>query len=583
LSIRPSFRFAGVIVSLVVVAAFWLIWRSTAPPANPTARATPVRGGQLTAGIRSDPKSFNSLVAADEPSVIVSSLLQARLVRINRATFELEPWLADTWEMTPDGRKYTLHLRPNVTWSDGAPLTSADVLFTFRAVRDKRVESALADSLVVAGQPIEATAPDDHTVVVTFPAASGPGLRLLDTLPILPKHKLEGALSNGTFRTAWQTTTAPADVVGAGPFVLKSYETGQRVVLSRNERYWRKAADGTKLPFIDQLILEIVPEQTAGMLRLESGNLDMLQSELRPDDVPSALKAEKKGNLKVIELGVGTDADAFWFCLKPEARKNDRRFAFVQRREFRQALSYAVDREEFARVVFFDAAVPIWGPVTPGNKTWFTPNLKRYGPDLDKARAVLRDIGLEDRNGNGVVEAADGTEARFTVMTQKGIAAYERGTTLLKERAAMIGVALNIAPLEAGAMIERLKTSDYEAIYMRPLMTDLDPAGNMDMWLSSGGAHFWNLEQTTPATDWEKRIDDIMMRQAATVDLARRRELFNEAQEILAENLPVLYFAAPRLYYAHSTRVTGVVPSVLRPPVLWNADSLGVTAPPRAN
>jgi len=91
------------------------------------------------------------------------------------------------------------------------------------------------------------------------------------------------------------------------------------------------------------------------------------------------------------------------------------------------------------------------------------------------------------------------------------------------------------------------------------------------------------MEQTMPATEWEKRIDDIMTRQAATVDLARRRELFNEVQEIFAENLPVLYFAAPRLYYAHSTRITGVLPSVLRPPVLWNADSLGVTAPPRAN
>jgi len=132
-------------------------------------------------------------------------------------------------------------------------------------------------------------------------------------------------------------------------------------------------------------------------------------------------------------------------------------------------------------------------------------------------------------------------------------------------------------------MIQKMMASDYEAIYMRPLMTDLDPAGNMDMWLSSGGAHFWNMEQTMPATEWEKRIDDIMTRQAATVDLARRRELFNEVQEIFAENLPVLYFAAPRLYYAHSTRITGVLPSVLRPPVLWNADSLGVTAPPRAN
>ena len=147
----------------------------------------------------------------------------------------------------------------------------------------------------------------------------------------------------------------------------------------------------------------------------------------------------------------------------------------------------------------------------------------------------------------------------------------------------MIGVALEIAPLEGSTMIQRMLASDYDAIYMRVLLTDLDPAGNMDLWLSSGHSHFWNLAQKTPATEWERRIDTIMLEQAATVDPRRRRDLFNDVQRIFAENLPVLYFAAPRLFYAHSTRVAGVRPSVLRPPALWNADSLGVTAPPRAN
>ena len=583
LSIRPSFRFAGVLVSLVVVAASLLLWRSNAPPASPVESSAPARGGQLTAGLRTDPKSFNSLVVSDESSVIVSSLLQARLVRINRTTFELEPWLAEKWDMTPDGRTYTLHLRPGLTWSDGTPLTSADVLFTVKAARDKGVESPLADTLTVAGAPIDVSAPDERTVVLTFATPSGLGLRLLDAMPILPRHKLEAALTSGTLRNTWQTTVTPAEIVGAGPFVLTSYEPGQRLVLSRNERYWRQAPDGTALPYVDRLILEIVPEQNAGMLRLEAGTLDMLQSELRPDDYVAARRAEEKGALKVIELGVGTDPDAFWFCLKPEARKNDPRFAFVQKREFRQALSHAMDREEFARTVYFDEAVPIWGPVTPGNKVWFTPNLPRYAPDVEKAKSLLRAIGLEDRDGNGVVEAADGTEARFTVLTQSGVSSYERGTMLLKDRAALIGVALDIAPMEGGAMIQRMLASDYDAIYMRVLLTDLDPAGNMDLWLSSGQSHFWNLAQQTPATDWERQIDTLMHEQASTVDPARRRALFDDVQRIFAENLPVLYFAAPRLFYAHSTRVTGVTPSVLRPPVLWNADGLGVTGPARAN
>jgi peptide/nickel transport system substrate-binding protein len=287
-------------------------------------------------------------------------------------------------------------------------------------------------------------------------------------------------------------------------------------------------------------------------------------------------RLEDQGRLKMIELGVSPDADAFWFCLKPEVKKKDPRFAFVSRPEFRQAISHAVDREAFADTVFLGAAVPIWGPITPGNKPWFWPDIPRYPHDDARAIELLKSIGLEDRNGNGVVEDASGTEARFTVITQRGLGYYERGTQVLRDEAAKIGIALDIAPLEVGAMIQRMLACDYDAIYMRVLATSLDPAGNLDLWLSSGSAHFWNLEQRAPATDWERRIDTIMLEQAATTDPARRQLLFNDVQRILAENLPVLYFASPRMFAAHSARLGGVSPSVVRPPILWSADTLSV-------
>ena len=220
---------------------------------------------------------------------------------------------------------------------------------------------------------------------------------------------------------------------------------------------------------------------------------------------------------------------------------------------------------------------PCGGPVTPGNARWFWPDLPRYLHDDARARALLRRIGLEDRDGNGVVEDESGTEARFTVITQRGIGWYERGTSVLREELTGIGIALDIAPLEFGTMIQRLLACDYDAMYFRPLATDFDPAGNMDFWLSSGSAHLWNMAQRAAATEWEQRIDTLMLEQAATLDPDRRRQQFNLVQRIFAENLPVLYFAAPRMYYAHSPRLQGVVPSVLQPPVLWNADSLSVT------
>jgi peptide/nickel transport system substrate-binding protein len=571
-------RLLGVLLSAGLITAGYAVWRASSPSgtsAPPTSRP----GGQLIGSTRSEIRSYNRLVSRDENTEVLSLLTQGRLVRINRSTFELEPWLAESWESSADGLTHTLHLRRGVVWSDGAPFTADDVLFSLKATYDPRSEAVAAGALTIAGQPIAATAPDPATVVLMFPAPSGPGLRLLDNLTILPRHKLATAVANGTFRTVWDSAAAPSTIVGTGPFVVREYQPGQRIVLDRNPRYWRKAPNGDPLPYLDRIVLEIVPDQSAELLRLQSGAIDLTQSELRSDDYVPIRRAEEEGTLSVLELGVGTDADAFWFCLKPDAKRRDARFAFVQKPEFRRAISHAVDRERFADEVFLSAAVPIWGPITPGNRPWFWASVPRYSHDEARARALLKSIGLADRNGNGVVEDEKGTEARFTVITQRGIGFYERGTAFLRESAARVGIALDIAPLENGALIERLLSCHYDAIYYRPLATDLDPAGNPDFWLSSGSAHLWNMNQKTPHTDWERRIDTLMLEQAATVDPARRRDLFNDVQTIFAENLPVLYFAAPRLYYAHRSRVVGIVPSVLRPPALWNADMISVSGP----
>jgi peptide/nickel transport system substrate-binding protein len=587
-SVRSA-RFTGILLMLLVFAALFyyfgrmpgLVRNGEPGSARPAADASgsdpgPQRGGQIVGSVRGEPRTFNRLLARDQTVDTIAWLTQARLVRVNRATFELEPWLAERWDSSDDGLRHTLHLRPALTWSDGTPFTSADVLFTIRAIVDPDVHSVLAGNLTVGGQPIRAEAPDAQTVVLTFAAPFGPGLRILD-IPILPKHKLEPALAAGTFADAWNPTTPPAEIVGMGPFVLREYVPGQRLVFERNERYWRQAGEGESLPYLDRLVLEIVPDQNTELLRLTSGAIDLTHSELRQEDFVPARRAEQEGRIELVELGVGPDADAFWFCLKPEVKAGDPRFAFVQKREFRQAISHAVDREAFARTVFLEEAVPVWGPITPGNRLWFSPNVPRYPHDVARARELLKSIGLEDRNGNGVVEDTAGTEARFTVVTQRGITYYERGTEVLREHAAAVGIALDIVQLEIGALVKRVESCDYEAIYMRPLATELDPAGNLDFWLSSGGTHLWNMNQTKPATDWEAEIDRLMLEQSRTLDPERRRDLFNQVQRVFAEQAPVLYFAAPRLFYGHSSRLTGVNPSVLRPALLWSADTLGVT------
>jgi len=575
-------RLTGVVVTALLVAfGVWYLGvpRRVADLGSPSSDA-PRRGGQVVATVRAEPRSFNRVAVGSQSAELLSLLTQAKLVRVNRASLELEPWLAERWDSSADGLSHTLHLRNGLQWSDGAPFTADDVAFSFRVGTDSTV-SVVATSLLAGGQPITATALDPTTVRVNFAGPVGPGLRVLDALPILPRHKLEAVYASGTFQQAWSMQTPPADVVGMGPFVFGAYEPGQRVVLERNPHYWRTDANGTRLPYLDRIVLEVVPDQNAELLRLQAGGSDLLQDEIRSDDYVPVRRSEAQGALTLVELGVSPAADGLWFCMKPEAKKADPRFAFVQRKEFRQALSHAVDREAFAQTVFLGAAVPVWGPITSGNREWFNPNLPRYAYSEARAKALLASIGLEDRNGDGTVEDSRGTEARFTVITQRGLGWYERGLGVIAEQARKIGVRLDAAPLENGAMMQRVFACDYDAVYMRVLATDLDPATNLDFWLSSGSAHLWNLDQKAPATEWEARIDTLMSQQAATTDPTARRALFNDVQQVFAENVPAIYYAAPRTYSAHSVRVRGVVPSVLRPPILWNADSLSVVdAPP---
>ena len=150
-------RLLGIVVTAGMLAAGFAIWRSpgvTGPAGSSAERQT--RGGQLVASIRAVPRSFNRLVAREQTAELLSLLTQGRLVRINRSTFELEPWLAERWDAAPDGRTFTLHLRPGVTWSDGVPFTAADVLFTLQAVFDAKTESVVAEQLTIDGKPISA-------------------------------------------------------------------------------------------------------------------------------------------------------------------------------------------------------------------------------------------------------------------------------------------------------------------------------------------------------------------------------------------------------------------------------------------
>jgi peptide/nickel transport system substrate-binding protein len=536
---------------------------SAAPP------AAAIRGGDLVVSMHTEPASFNRLARRDASTELVSILTQAKLVRVNRASQEVEPWLATSWTRSDDGLRYTMTLRPNVTFSDGHPFTADDVVFSVAAAYDERTASVLADSLQANGKKLTVTAVDPHTVVVTFPAPFGPGVRILDNLPIFPKHKLQAALDAGTLASAWNLRTPLDEIAGLGPFVLAAYQPGQRLVFARNPHYFLQDAAGVPLPYLDRVTVQIIPDQNAEMLALEAGETDMTTDAMRPEDYAPLRRAADSGRLQLLDLGVGYDADSLWFNLKPGAFAHDPRASWIQRDELRRAISMAVDRTRFANTVFLGAGVPVFGPETPANREWFSSAVPQTPHDPAGAKALIERI-------------AAGQPVRFTLLTQKGRTSLERGSAVIRDELQKIGVVVDVVPLEGNALIQRFVSgAGYDAIYFRAAATDTDPALTPDFWFSFGSAHMWNIAESTPATDWERRIDALMAQQIGSSDLQERKRLFIEVQKIFAEHQPAVYFAAPRVFVAASARVTNVNPALIRPQLLWAPDRVAVTAAPR--
>jgi peptide/nickel transport system substrate-binding protein len=280
--------------------------------------------------------------------------------------------------------------------------------------------------------------------------------------------------------------------------------------------------------------------------------------------------------VKIVDLGVAPDADSLWFNLKPGTFARDPRTAWLQRDELRRAISLAVDRRAFADTVFLGAGEPVYGPETTANKKWYWSGTPATPHDPAGAKALLATLGLRDTNGDGVLEDAHGSPARFTLVTQKGRPRLERGAAVVREELKKIGVVVDVVALDANAVFERIGSGQYDAVYFHPSRSDPDPAITPDFWFSSGTAHLWNMAQPKPATEWEARIDDLMTRQIASLDEGERKRLFDDVQRIFIEHVPVLYFAAPRVLVAMSSRVVDASPALALAPILWSPDTVAI-------
>lgn len=547
------------------------------PPSPAAVSSSPARGGDLVASQRTEPGNYNRYFEATAAAELVAHLTHAKLVRVNRGTDALEAALAESWT-TADNVTYTLKLRPNVRFSDGTPFTPEDVLFSFRAAYEAP-GSVLARVLTIGDKPLTVRAQGPDSVTVTFPERFAPALRLLDNLPILPRHKLEAAFNAKAMKEAWTPARPVSETAGLGPFVLTEHVSGQRMVFTRNPHYWGRDQNGTQLPYLDRLTLVLVDDQSVEALRLEAGAIDvMANADIQPESYLRFKQLASQGRVQLIDGGPALDANVLWFNLAPSAI--DRK-PWMRKREFRQALSYAADRQAIANTVYFGAATPVYGPITPRNATWVSDSTPAYPHDRARAAQLLAGIGLRDRNGDGVLDDAAGQPVRLSILLRQGSSLRERTATMLQDQWKAVGVGVDIVGLDMSAVIQRWQKHDYDTIFHGFDASTTDPAMNLDFWLSSGTMHFWNPAQPKAATDWERRIDELMRQQASLSSLPERQRLFTEVQRIFGEELPALYFVVPKLTFAASARVLNLQPAPQNPHFLWSADSLAVSGPPQ--
>lgn len=518
-----------------------------------TANVAAQAGGELKFCLRTEPKTFDPLKVEDESSAAIRYLTGGVLVRVNRQTQELEPELARSWKVSKDGRQITFHVRSGVSFSDGTPFSAGDVAYTVQQLMDPALHSATGDAFRSGAGNVETKVISPTQISITFPASVAGLDRLFDQVAILSER------------------SSKKEMAVLGPFMLADYKPGATVLLKRNPNYWKTDEQGRKLPYLDSIRLDIQANRDVEMLRFKRGELDLINS----------LDSEYFDKLAVTspqlvhDAGPSLDSEQLWFNEVAKAPLPAYKKNWFRSANFRRAISEAINREDLSRVIFHGHAQPAVGPFSPANKFWFNGKLKPQTYSPDAALKALQSDGF--RLENGALKDKDGNEVVFSIITNAGSKTRERMAVLIQEDLQKIGIHVNVVTLDFPSLIERMTQSfDYEAIILGLTNVDLDPNGEMNVWLSSSENHQWNPQQKTPETAWEAEIDRLMRAQAASTDPKRRKEAFDRVQEIVVEQEPFLFLINKNALSAVSMAVHGAAPVILSPQTFWNADRLTV-------
>ncbi|MEM7246430.1 MAG: peptide-binding protein [Acidobacteriota bacterium] len=431
---------------------------------------------------------------------------------------EHPPGLAERYEHPEDGLSITYHLRKDAVWSDGTPITAADVAFTYDLIADPAVASpriSYTEKMLPDARP---RVLDDHTVRFEFTQAYDRQTQMSHTgMAIVPKHALEKY-----DRASLRGTDFEKDPVVSGPWKLHSWEKGQAIVLTPNDEYF-----GQK-PTLRRVIFKTVPEYAARVIELEGNTVDMIESFQTVDDIA----AMKKNNpeIEMYRRGWRFMDYVGWNLRNP----------LFQDKQVRQALTLAIDRDKIINDLLTTQDGEKLGKVAV---SWITPelcdyesqNLKPFPYDLEKAKQMLDARGWTDSDGDGVRDK-NGKPFRFVLLTNTGNQRRAKASIIIQANLKAVGVEAQLQSVESNNFFERLRKKDYEAAlagWSAGLF--VDPT---ELWHSDTPDHTYEFNFTSYSNP---RADELIERGMATPDLEAVAPIWQELQEVIYDDQPYTF------------------------------------------
>ena len=530
-------------------------------------------------------------------SAVIGRILEG-LITLDPNTGDVIPNLAKSWEISADNLQYTFHLRRGIHWSDGQPFTADDVLFTWDCFFAKQLDVDSGEPVLdengrvkyryssrsTFGQLINGQEPlveklDNYTVRFTTPEVYAPFLLFGGGEEILPKHVLQVSFDDGTLMDQWSVETAinePWKIVGLNMFVLESYRPGERIVFAKNPNYWKVNTKGERLPYVARVITKIVQDQNSSNVAFAQGLTDF--ESIGPDNVAWVKRGEERFDYTVLDMGPSSQTNFIWFNLNPGQNAEGvayvapYKFKWFSDQRFRQAISHGINREGIVRGVYFNRADILHGYVSPKRKLWYNDAIRKYPYSPETSLQLFAKMGFTLEAGQ--LKDPLGNSIEFSLMTNSSSGLRVEMATVFKENMAALGIDVELQFLDFNTIIN--KTSDsftYEACMLGLGGGAPDPYAGKDILMSGGRLHQWYPQQVEPATEWEARIDALMLEIGRHTDVALRKKYFFEVQEILAEQQPLIFLVSPKDFVGYRNRWQNVDPTPLGG-VTWNQESL---------